>query len=84
MVERPLKYRDLIKRLKRYGVFEDKTRGKGSERLLVRIIDGVKHSFPTKCHNEGDEKPRGVISAIRRKLRLTSEDGVTDEAFYGK
>jgi hypothetical protein len=84
MVERPLKYRDLLKRLKLFGVDEIKSRGKGSERLFIRVVDGVKLSIPTKCHNENDEKPRGVISAIRRRLRLTPNDGVTDEQFYGK
>ena len=84
MADRPLKYRDLIKRLKLFGVFEDKSRGKGSERLLIRIVGSSKLSFPTKCHNEGDQKPRAVVAAIRRKLQLTSRDGVSDKQFYGK
>jgi hypothetical protein len=82
MADRTLKYRDLLKLLRRFGVVEDKGRGKGSERMLIRIVGGVKHSIATKCHNEGDQKPRGVIAAIRRRLRLTPEDGVSDKEFY--
>ncbi len=82
--KKPLKYRHLRKILKRYGVLEDKTRGKGSERMFVRVIDGVVVRYPTKCHNEGDEKPVPVIEAIRRRFQLTEENGVSDKQFYGK
>ena len=84
MSDRTLKYRDLLKILKKFGVFEDKTRGKGSERLLVRIVSGVRCMISTKCHKEGDQKPKAVIAAIRRRLKLTPEDGVSDNEFYGK
>ena len=82
MADRPLKYRDLLKRLKKYGVAEDKKRGKGSERLLVRIVGGQKRTIATKCHSDGDEKPRAVVAAIRRRLALTNDDGVSDQEFY--
>ena len=84
MADRPLRYRDLLKRLKAFGVDEDPRRGKGSERLLTRVVDGVQLSIPTKCHSESDTKPRAVIAAIRRRLKLTARDGVSDEEFYGK
>jgi len=32
--DKPLKYREIKKKLKRFGVIEDKKRGKGSERML--------------------------------------------------
>ena len=83
MADRTLKYRDLLKLLKRFGVVEDKGRGKGSERMLIRMVGGVKHCIATKCHHEGDQKPRGVIAAIRRRLLLTPEHGITDKDFYG-
>ena len=57
MGERPLKYRDLLKRLKKFGVSEDKSRGKGSERRLSRIVGGRSYSTTSKCHHEGDMKP---------------------------
>jgi hypothetical protein len=62
-VKKPLKYRDLRKRLKKYGIVEDKTRGKESERMFVGIVNGRTVTYPTKCHNEGDEKPVPVIEA---------------------
>ena len=51
--------------------------------MLVRIVGGRKYSTTTKCHHENDEKPRGVITTIRRRLLLTERDGVTDKEFYG-
>jgi ribosomal protein L19E len=84
MADRTLKYRDLLRRLKLFGVTEDKSRGKGSERLLSRIVGGRKYTTTTKCHSESDQKPVAVIRALRRRLKLTKEDGVSDEDFYGK
>jgi hypothetical protein len=82
LAEKTLKYRDLLKRLKRFGVIEICDRGKGSERLLVRVVDGHKYSTSTKCHSESDQKPKGVIGAIRRRLMLSVSDGVSDHEFY--
>lgn len=83
-MERTLKYRDLLKRLKLFGVIEVKGRGAGSERLLKRVVNGVELSTTTRCHHEGDQKPKGVIAAIRRRLKLDAESGVSDKDFYGK
>ena len=58
MADRPLKYRELLKILRRYGIAEDKKRGKGSHRMLVGVVSGVIVRQPIKCHNEGEEKPR--------------------------
>lgn len=83
--KKPLKYRDLRKRLKEYGINEENPkRGKGSERMFVGVVDGRVVKYPTKCHSEGDEKPVPVINAIRRLFRLSEADGISDEAFYGK
>lgn len=84
MMDRPLPYRRLRKVLKSFGIHEDKSRGKGSERMFVGIVDGRIVRYPTKCHGEGDEKPAAVIRAIRRTFHLTEEHGVTDEDFYGR
>ncbi len=46
------------------------------------MVNGKLVRYPTKCHNEGDEKPIPVINAIRRAFGLTEENGVTDEEFY--
>ena len=83
-MKKPLRYRDLRKKLKDYGIVEDKSRGKGSERMFVGIVNGKTVAYPTKCHNEGDEKPKAVIEAIRRAFGLTEENGISDKDFYGK
>src|SRR5437899_1336958 len=61
-----------------------KGRGKGSERIFVGIVEGRIERYPTKCHNESDVKPKGVIKAIRRRFKLTEDDGVADKDFYGR
>ncbi len=70
---KPLKYRTLIKRLRKYDPrFQvHSNRAKGSERMLYHPdINGKSESFPLKCHNENQELRRGVISAIIRRFRL--------------
>ena len=84
MADRTLKYRELLRRLKRFGVVEVKRHGKGSERLLIRVVEGRKYSTATKCHSDNDQKPVAVIQAIRRRLKLAKEDGVSDSKFYSK
>lgn len=82
MADYPTTYRKLLKLLKKQGVIEDQSRGKGSERMLVGMVDGVERTLPTKCHKESDEKPKGVIKSIRRHFKLTAADGVSDQEFY--
>jgi hypothetical protein len=55
--KKPLKYRVLRKKLKQYGVLENKSRGKGSERMFEGVVRGRIVRYPTKCHSEGDESP---------------------------
>jgi len=83
MADQTLKYRQLRTILKSYGIFEEKKRGKGSERMFAGIVEGKIRRLPTKCHNEGDQKPAGVIRSIRRHFKLTEQDGVPDDEFYG-
>ena len=74
---RPYKFRDLEKRLRKHDRrFEFwKRRSKGSERMIYHPdIDGSPESFPVKCHGEGQELRRGVISAVIRRFKLP--DGV--------
>ncbi len=52
--------------VKRFGIQEDKSRGKGSERIFVGKVGDEIIKYPTKCHREGDTEPVGVIRAIRR------------------
>jgi hypothetical protein len=85
MSDQPLKYRRLRAILKTFVVYEDATkRGKGSERMFVGIVDGKMTRLPTKCHNEGDDKPAPVVRSIRRHFKLTQRDGVSDADFYSR
>jgi hypothetical protein len=83
MADIPLKYRRLRAILRTFNVYEDSTkRGKGSERMFVGIVESRTIRYPTRCHNEGDDKPPAVIKAIRRTFHLTEAHGVTDVEFY--
>ncbi len=82
-MEKPTKYRDLLRLVSKYGVCEDPRRAKGSERLWIRELpDGSKRSIPVTCHGPGYVIGVGLIKAIRRRLLLTPKDGVSDEEFY--
>jgi len=84
-MDKPVKYRILLSLVSRYGVYEDKQRAKGSERLWIReLSDGTKRSVPVTCHGSGYVIGVGLIRAIRRRLMLTSEHGISDEEFYSK
>lgn len=69
----PCTFKKLIKKLKKYDsrflVWEN--RGKGSERMISHPdINGEKQSIPVKCHGEGTELRRGVISDIIKRFDL--------------
>ena len=83
MADWPLKYRRLLRILRRFNVYAEKRRGKGSERMLCRMVDGRLERYPIRCHSESEEKPRAVVKAIRRRFRLMKEDGIPDGEFYG-
>lgn len=73
---KPRKYREVVKILRRYDprfeFWED--RGKGSERIIYHPdIDGRPASIPVKCHGEGTELRKGIISAILRRFNLPKD-----------
>jgi len=73
MPKKPLKYRELLKHLKPYGVIQIVSRGKGSERILIRPIKpGVMKGpqYPVKCHGLGTEIDDHVINAILRRFSI--------------
>jgi predicted RNA binding protein YcfA (HicA-like mRNA interferase family) len=82
MADRTLKLRDLKRRLGRYGVTWDESRGKGSHLVFMRTIDGGVFTYPVPTHSE--DVLVCYVRGARRRFRLTAEDGVTDAAFYGK
>jgi hypothetical protein len=84
-MDKPTRYRDLLKFITKYGVYEDAKRGKGSERLWIRKMpDGSTRSMPVTCHGSGYVVGVGLVRAIRRRFQLTAADGVADEEFYAK
>ena len=74
-----MKYRDVLARLRRFGVVEYKRRGKGSGREWIRETEpGSKKGrvFMMKCHGEGREVAAGTLSAALRRL------GISRDEFY--
>jgi len=73
----PLKHRELIKKLKEFGVIEVTARGKGSERILI-LKSGIGNKYkgpqiPIKCHGEGTEHSVRVIDAVLRRFNIDPE-----------
>lgn len=84
MPDRPLTYRKLLRILRRFEVREDKKCGKGSHRMLRKVVNGQVESYPVRCHNENDQLSRPIVQAIRRRFQLTADDGVSDGEFYSR
>jgi len=73
----PLKYRELIARLKSFGVVVAEKRGKGSEVILLRpIIPGSKQGpqIPIKHHGDNTEMKKGVINAVLRRFNIDPDE----------
>ena len=82
-MDKPIKYRELLRIVSKYGVFEDKKRAKGSERMWIKEYpDGTKKSIPVTCHGENYVIGVGLVKAIRRRFSLTEQDGILDREFY--
>ena len=79
-----LKHRKLIKILRGFGVTENKVRGKGSHRRLVRLVGNRQYSTTITFHGRNMEHSGSVVESVRRRLKLTDEDGVSDQDFYGE
>lgn len=73
----PLKYRELIARLKRFGVVVADKRGKGSEVMLIQpIAPGSKQGpqIPIKHHGDNTEIKKGVINAVLRRFNINPDE----------
>lgn len=69
----PLRYRDLLAKLKRFGV-EESRRGKGSRRMLYkRGIEGLDQSYPIHPHSENAEIHVHIIRTILRRFKIPEE-----------
>lgn len=72
-----LRYNQLLKRLRDFGVIEVENRGKGSERYLARpttpgTTKGPSHTI--RCHGEGDTIKAGTIRACLRRLQTDPKE----------
>ena len=79
MSKRSLKLRELLKKLKRYGVrtLSKKERGKGSEIILLKPNNPDSKrgaQFPIKNHGAGTEIYIPVINAILRRFNIDPDD----------
>jgi len=78
-----LQYRELEKRLRKFGVIEVEDRGRGSEKYLVRpTVPGTTKgpSYTVRCHGKGDKIRAGAIRACLRRLGIDPKEfwGLTD------
>ncbi len=55
---------------------------KGSHTTFLRDINGSVFSFPIPTHDK--DVADCYVKGVRRKLKLTSADGVTDKDFFGQ
>ncbi|MFQ5751180.1 MAG: type II toxin-antitoxin system HicA family toxin [bacterium] len=69
---RRLKYKELCKKLRKYGIIVNKTGGKGSHRKF--IDKKTKKSYPFKCHNENQEYSKNFVRSIARKFSIPEEE----------
>ena len=77
MPKRSLKFRELISRLKPYGITIMAKRGKGSEVILLKPeAPGSKRgaTFPIKHHGDGTEIYIPVINAVLRRFGISPEE----------
>lgn len=73
--DKPLKYRELRKKLKRFGVQPYTERGKGSNRGFYHPdINGKPAWIFVKCHGEGDELSKEVVRATRQRFNIELEE----------
>jgi hypothetical protein len=75
-----------LKKLRRiltsFGAWEDSSRGKGSHTVFFRDVDGSVFSFPIPTHDK--EVKDCYLRGVRKRLRLSTKDGITDDEFFGR
>ena len=77
MSKHPFKLRDLLIKLKPYGVKSLTKRGKGSERILLRpIVPNSKQGpqYAIKDHGAGTEILIPVVEAILRRFQIDKKE----------
>lgn len=71
--DKPLRYRELLSRLKKFGIQEQIK--KGSRRMLFHHnINGKSAFIPIHPHSEHDEMSRKIVRAVRERFKISIED----------
>jgi hypothetical protein len=81
VADRPLKLRELRRILKRYGIFEDSSLGKGSHTTFVQVRPTGTLTYPVPTTRS--DILICYVRGCRKRFGLSAEDGVTDKEFYG-
>jgi hypothetical protein len=71
--KRPFTVRELLKKLKPYGIILLEKRGKGSEKILLKPKEeGSKQGaqYPIKDHGDGTELSIPVVNAVLRRFSI--------------
>lgn len=69
----PLRYREIVARLKRLRNVEEK-RGKGVTRKLIGVVEGRKECYSLDVHNEHHEFSRHYTRAIRERFKISPSE----------
>ena len=69
--DHPLRYRELVARLKRFEIEEK--RCPGVLRKFIGVVEGRKQSFPLHPHSDNWEVPTHYIRAIRDRFKIPAD-----------
>ena len=80
MPDRSIKMKELRRILRRYGVGEDTSRGKGSHTVFFKEMGRGVVTYPVPTDRD---VLICYVRGCRKRFALRVEDGVTDAEFYG-
>jgi hypothetical protein len=81
MGRKRLTLNDLRRVLRSYGVSEDSARGKGGHTYFFKRFEDGEFGYPVPTTRELNQV---YVKGARRKFRLTTEDGVSDDDFFSR
>lgn len=77
----PIKRRDLVRKVGKFDGWENEKRGKGSHTLLRRKDPEdtkVILAYALRSHGTNEDFADSIERAVRRKLKMTPDHGVSD------
>jgi hypothetical protein len=81
MGQRKLTWPEFRRILRSFGVSEDPSRGKGSHTYFFKQFPDGEFGYPVPQH--GKDVPSVYVKGLRKRLRLTPDDGISDAKFFG-